>query len=354
MPRPEPTRAHVDVVALQGIPEVTRGADLARLLVDAAEDLRDGDVLVVSSKVVSKAAGLTLPATQRQDAVERQSVRLVAQRRTARGLAQIVESLAGPVMAAAGVDASNVPSGEVLTLPGDPDAAARELRAGVRRWGAPRVAVVVSDTAGRAWRTGQTDFALGCAGLVVTDDLRGSSDASGTVLEVTERAIADEVAAAADLVKGKASGTPAACVRGLAAFVTDADGPGAASLLRDPSSDWFRMGHVEAVRAALGLPPGAVEAPSVTTEPLRRRAHRALDVALALGQTGPRDVVTGIDDADGSCRITVETGDEFTSGLIVGRLLAALWSEDLVGELQHDLTAHVSHVIVNTVVTDAH
>ena len=338
--------ARLDVIALQGIGEVAAGADLAGMLFAAAAELRAGDVLAVSSKVVSKAAGLTAPADRRDAVVEAETVRVVAERRTPRGLASVVESVAGPVMAAAGVDASNTAAGTVLLLPADPDQAARELRSALVALGAPLLAVVVTDTAGRAWRTGQTDFALGCAGLQVVDDLRGSADANGAPLEVTERAIADEVAAAADLVKGKASGVPAAIVRGLAAFVTEDDGPGAAALLREPSSDWFKLGHVEAVRASLGIPHGAVEAPSVMPESLQHRAQRALNVALALFSETPGGfdgvVVTNGDD----CLITVMAAEEFLSGWLVARLMTALWCEDLVGALEHDPVQHVSQVIV--------
>ncbi len=336
----------LDVVALQGIGEVVAGDDLAAVLLACSVELRDGDVLVVSSKVVSKAAGLSGPASERDALVESQTVRVVAERRTPRGLASVVESAAGPVMAAAGVDASNVPVGAVLLLPPDADATARELRARLRELGAPVVAVVVTDTAGRAWRTGQTDFALGCAGLVVTDDLRGTTDAMGAVLEVTERAIADEVAAAADLVKGKASGVPAALVRGLGAFVTEDDGPGAASLLRHPASDWFRYGHVEAVRLSLGVPRGAAEAPSVAAESLQHKAQRALDVAVA-GAPGPHTCAVLMD--DGSCTVTVTAPDQYVVGWVVARLAAALWSEDLEGAVERDTDAAGCRVWVRSV-----
>lgn len=320
---------HLQVVALQQIPEVVEGSDLAALLLASvgaasAGALHPGDVLAVSSKVVSKAAGLTVAADSRDRAVAADTRRVVAERRTPRGLASVVEAAAGPVMAAAGVDASNTAAGTVLLLPEDPDEAARSLRAALVARGAPRIAVVLTDTAGRPWRTGQTDFALGCAGLQVTDDLRGTTDTSGTVLQVTERAIADEIAAAADLVKGKASGAPAALVRGLGQFVTEDDGPGARSLLRTPTSDWFRLGHVEAVRASLRIVRGAVEVPSVLPEPLQHRARRALACALD-GQPG----VAGSFSDDLLCEIVAP--DAFAAGWLAARLTAALWCEDLRG-----------------------
>ncbi|MGN6299806.1 MAG: coenzyme F420-0:L-glutamate ligase [Angustibacter sp.] len=331
------------VVALQGFPEVKPGDSLADLIRTALAENHDvlepGDVLVVSSKVVSKALGL-VETTARDDVVARESVRVVASRRTPRGTASIVESAAGPVMAAAGVDASNTAPGTVLTLPHDADEIARQLRRELRAAGLPLHAVVVSDTAGRAWRTGQTDFALGAAGLVVVDDLRGTTDTFGQELEVTERAVADEVAAAADLVKGKASGRPVAIVRGLAAFVTEDDGPGARSLLRT-AGDWFRHGHVEAVRLALGVAVDAVESPSVMPESLRHKASRALRVA----GTGHEDVETNIVGDDETVSISLR-GSDFALGAVSARLLAALWSEDLAGVVERDVNAPAGALVV--------
>jgi coenzyme F420-0:L-glutamate ligase/coenzyme F420-1:gamma-L-glutamate ligase len=265
-----------------GIGEVRRGDDLAALLA-AGVTLEDGDVLAVSSKVVSKALGLAVPGDTRDDAVLGQTVRVVAERVTPRGVTRIVEARSGPVLAAAGVDNSNVAPGTVLVLPPDPDAAARDLRARLAALTGRRLGVVVTDTMGRPWRDGQVDAALGAAGLAVTDDLRGRSDGYGNPLEVTVRAVADEVAALADLVKGKLDGHPAALVRGLAHLVTDDDGPGAAALLRGPDADWFRWGHVEAVRASVGVPPGTAGVPLVPVVPgdALARLRRAVTVALA-------------------------------------------------------------------------
>jgi coenzyme F420-0:L-glutamate ligase/coenzyme F420-1:gamma-L-glutamate ligase len=265
-----------------GIGEVRPGDDLAALLV-AGLALEDGDVLAVSSKVVSKALGLAVPGDTRDDAVLGQTVRVVAERVTPRGVTRIVEARSGPVLAAAGVDNSNVAPGTVLVLPPDPDAAARDLRSRLAALTGRRLGVVVTDTMGRPWRDGQVDAALGVAGLLVADDLRGRTDGYGNALEVTLRAVADEVAALADLVKGKLDGHPAALVRGLAHLVTDDDGPGAAALLRSPDADWFRWGHVEAVRASVGVPPGTAAVPLVPVVPgtAADRLRRAVEVALA-------------------------------------------------------------------------
>lgn len=246
--------------------------------------LTDGDVVVVSSKVVSKAAGLSRAGADRYEVIAEQTRRVVAERLTPRGTARIVEAPCGVVLAAAGVDASNVPGTTVLVLPDDPDAEAERLRrALVARTGA-RVGVIVSDTAGRAWRDGQVDFALGAAGLDVVDDLRGTLDAFGARLDVTVRAIADEVAAAADLVKGKVDGVPVALVRGMGRHVLREAGAGARALLRPPEQDWFRLGHVEAMRAGIGLSPGEGPEPlSVASgnDPAVVRLERAVRLAAS-------------------------------------------------------------------------
>lgn len=278
------TGAHrLELIAVTGVGEVRPGDDLAALLLQAlgtaGQRLLEHDVVVVASKVVSKAEGRLVAGDDREATVTAQTVRPVAARRTPRGLARIVESAAGPVMAAAGVDASNVAAGSLLLLPRDPDGSARALRARLRELSGAVVGVVVSDTAGRAWRDGQTDFALGAAGVRVTDDLRGAVDTFGQPLEVTVRAVADELAAAADLVKGKLDGVPAAIVRGDPAAVTPDDGPGAAVLLRTAGADWFRHGHVEAVRASLGVHDGDVEPPTVPPGDVPARLARALAVA---------------------------------------------------------------------------
>jgi coenzyme F420-0:L-glutamate ligase / coenzyme F420-1:gamma-L-glutamate ligase len=228
-----------------GLPEITVGADLAALIVDHA-DLRDDDVVVVTSKVVSKAEGRVVRSSRPQ-AVAEQAVRVLARR----GDTVIARTRHGITLAAAGVDASNTPAGTVVLLPADPDESARRLRAALMRRTGHRVAVLVSDTAGRAWRAGQTDLAVGAAGLRPLLDLTGSSDSHGNRLEVTTPAVADEVAALADLVMGKADAVPVAVVRGLDRLLTDEDGPGAAALVRPDADDMFGLGSLEAVHAAV-------------------------------------------------------------------------------------------------------
>ncbi|MGW9496553.1 coenzyme F420-0:L-glutamate ligase [Streptomyces prasinus] len=237
------------VWAVAGLPEVRRGDDLAKLIAAAEPGLADGDVLLVTSKIVSKAEGRVVGASDREAAIDAETVRVVARR----GPLRIVENRQGLVMAAAGVDASNTPTGTVLLLPEDPDASARAIREGLRDALGVTVGVLVTDTFGRPWRAGLTDVAIGAAGVHVLDDLRGGTDAYGNPLSATVVATADELAAAGDLVKGKAAGLPVAVVRGLPALVA-ADGEhgeGARAMVRDSRDDMFRLGTSEAVRQAV-------------------------------------------------------------------------------------------------------
>lgn len=236
-----------------GLPDIRPGDDLAALLADAAR-LQDGDVLVVTSKVVSKAEGAlhrVAPGedreTARQRAIDEETVAVVAER----GRTRISRTRHGFVLASAGVDASNVHADEIALLPRDPDASARQLRGRIQAAAGVRVGVVLTDTFGRPWRYGLTDVALGVAGLAPIVDLKGRVDPYGLALEMTETALADAVAGAADLVKGKLGGIAAAVVTGLGAWVTDEDGPGAARLVRPLEEDMFALGHREAMAAAV-------------------------------------------------------------------------------------------------------
>ncbi|MCR6672636.1 coenzyme F420-0:L-glutamate ligase [Devosia ginsengisoli] len=242
---------------MTGVPEIGPGDDLVALIAAAieaslAEDpeaaLRDGDILVVTSKIVSKAEGMQVPASEREQAISADTVRVVAERVHPGGVTRIVETRHGLIMAAAGIDTSNVPDGLALRLPEDPDRSARALCEGLRERFGVSLGVIVTDTLGRPWRVGQTDVAIGAAGMIVTDDLRGGVDANGRPLNVTITVLADELAGAADLVKGKASGIPVAVVRGLGRLVTALDAPGARSLVRGVDDDMFRFGSAEAYR----------------------------------------------------------------------------------------------------------
>jgi coenzyme F420-0:L-glutamate ligase/coenzyme F420-1:gamma-L-glutamate ligase len=250
----------VEVLPVPGLPEIEQGDDLAAILGDALEraGLRpeDGDVLVVTQKVVSKAEGRVVPEPPegRPAVVRREAVRIVA----VRDDIVIAETRHGFVCANAGVDASNVAEGFLTLLPDDPDGSAERIRAALSaRFGVP-AAVVVTDTFGRAWRRGVVNVAIGAAGLPSVVDLRGTKDAGGRVLEATIVALADEVAAASGLVMGKADGVPAALVRGVRA---DAPTAPARELVRPPEEDLFRESPAQAIHARRSIrrfAPGAV------------------------------------------------------------------------------------------------
>jgi coenzyme F420-0:L-glutamate ligase/coenzyme F420-1:gamma-L-glutamate ligase len=251
--------------SVEGIGEVVEGTDLGALL--CGLELQDGDVVLVTSKVVSKAEGLVRRG-DREQAVRDETVRVVARR----GATTIVENHLGLVMAAAGVDASNVTAGHVALLPRDPDRSAQELRERVHEETGQNVAVIVTDTAGRAWRTGQVDLAIGVAGLAPLDDHAGRVDPYGNPLAVTAPAVADELAALAELVTGKLGDRPVSVVRGLGERVLPRGehGPGARSLVRPREQDMFALGAREAVVAAVrGRDAGCFGAAAEPEEMLR-------------------------------------------------------------------------------------
>jgi coenzyme F420-0:L-glutamate ligase/coenzyme F420-1:gamma-L-glutamate ligase len=237
--------SNFSVFAVEGIPEIEPGMDLGELIGSALGELHHGDILVVSSKIVSKAEGRIVQADDREQAITDETVRVVATRVFSKGVTRIVENHLGIVGAAAGVDASNTPDGTVLLLPLDPDASAAGIRAALQDRFEVTVGVVISDTLGRPWREGQTDIAIGGSGVTLLDDLRGTTDSQGRVLDVTAPAVGDELAAAADLVKRKSDGLPVAVIRGLGHLVVDG-APGARVLIRPSGEDMFRLGTKEA------------------------------------------------------------------------------------------------------------
>ena len=255
----------LEVVAPDGVPEVLDGDDVVALLLPLV-DLVDGDIVVVTSKVVSKAEGQVRSGT-RESALAGETVRVVARR----GETAIVRNRLGLTMAAAGIDGSNVPSGTIVLLPRDPDASARAMREAIRERTGVNAGVLVSDTAGRAWRDGQTDIAIGAAGVVVAEAYAGRTDAHGNELAVTLPAVADEICGAAELAAGKLGGRPFTVVRGRPDLVLrpGEHGPGAAALIRPEGGDLFGFGAREAVLRALRAEPGdraAFGAPVPTEE----------------------------------------------------------------------------------------
>jgi coenzyme F420-0:L-glutamate ligase/coenzyme F420-1:gamma-L-glutamate ligase len=228
----------VELLPLAGLPEVRSGDDLVALLAGPLRDsgVRAGDVVVITQKVVSKAEGRVVAASDRGEWIERETVRVVARRDDL----AIVETRHGFVCANAGVDASNVPEGFVSLLPEDPDGSAERVRDGLEaELGSSPLAVVITDTFGRPWREGLVNVAIGCAGLPALVDLRGTPDQFGRELDATVVALADEVAAASGLVIGKADSVPAAIVRGL---VVEGTPSPAAAMVRPPDEDLFRGG----------------------------------------------------------------------------------------------------------------
>jgi coenzyme F420-0:L-glutamate ligase/coenzyme F420-1:gamma-L-glutamate ligase len=241
----------VEILPVVGLPEFRPGDDLNSAIAAAAPWLRDGDVVVVTSKVVSKCEGRLVPAPDdveardelRRKLIDQESARVLARK----GRTLITENRLGVVQAAAGVDGSNVGATELALLPVDPDASAATLRTGLRERLGVAVGVVVSDTMGRAWRNGQTDAAVGAAGLAVLHSYAGVVDPHGNELQVSEIAVADEIAAAADLAKGKLTAIPVAVVRGLSGLVVTDNGSTARHLLRPGAEDLFWLGTAEAL-----------------------------------------------------------------------------------------------------------
>lgn len=280
--REQAAPAQVSLLALGGIGEVRAGDDVAGLVLAALEaspdgPLRDGDIVVMTSKILSKSEGRAVPAEQRSDQIRTASVHTLARR----GPTQIVRTATGLTLAGAGIDNSNVDPAHVLLLPLDPDASAARLRADLQRRSGARVGVVVSDTLGRAWRLGQTDTAIGAAGVRVVQAYAGRRDGYGNDLQVTAVALADEIAAAADLVKTKLAGRPVALVRGLGHLLTDG-ADRARDLTRKPSEDLFGYGTREAVLAA---------------------------VLAAVGQPARYEEVLDLEPADRADAVLAEAGD---------------------------------------------
>jgi coenzyme F420-0:L-glutamate ligase/coenzyme F420-1:gamma-L-glutamate ligase len=319
----------IAVLPVAGLPEFAPGDDLAGAVAGAAPWLADGDVVVVTSKVVSKVEGALVRVAPgedreavRQRAIDAEAVRVVARR----GPLKIVETRHGWVVAAAGIDASNVAADALVLLPEDADASARRLRAGLAERLGVDVGVVVSDTFGRAWRDGLTDVAVGAAGLPALVDHRGAVDAHGNRLETTQVALVDELAAAADLVKGKLAGVPVAVVRGLALPRPEPDA-GNRPLVRLGAGDLFAYGTRDLLpsRSPAEDPaprPGAHEAVAAAF----RAAVAALPEFPVVFRYGSDDEGT-VEVVDVHLTDAVSTTTALNLGAVVGGALVQLHAE---------------------------
>jgi len=331
----------LEVLPVRGIGDVTAGDDLAELITSAAPWLVSGDVLVVTSKIVSKAEGrlVDVPAdgpereAARQEILAGETARVVARR----GPTAIVQTHHGFVMAAAGIDASNVDKTHLVLLPADPDASARRLRADLRERGL-EVGVIVSDTMGRAWRNGLTDVALGAAGIEPFRDHRGEIDPYGNELQLTQMAVIDELAAAGELVKGKCDQVPVAVVRGYPG-AGRGEHEGAVALLRDAASDMFSLGTAEA-RAA-GLRDAALLAQTPPGGPADEPAiDRAWSVVAPVLDP---DMIVTRSGATIDCRPReTSTAALMRLGEGVHRLRAALAAEGLTSSVSYGETAVIT------------
>ncbi|WP_073258970.1 coenzyme F420-0:L-glutamate ligase [Cryptosporangium aurantiacum] len=329
MPPPEggatARAAEVRILPVPGLPEVTPGTDLAALIASAAPWLVDGDVLVVTSKIVSKAEGRLVPVgtdreAAREAAIDAETTAVVA----TRGRTRIVRTRQGLVLASAGVDTSNVDQDVIALLPEDSDASARALRAGLKAALGVDVGVLVSDTMGRPWRVGVADVAIGAAGVRPLRDLRGQRDGHGNDLAMTVVADADQIAAAAELVKGKSGGVPVAVVRGVQTLVDVGgdDGPGAAALVRVLEEDMFALGTAEA--RALGHREAVTLRRSIRTFADTPVPPDAISRAVASAVTAPAPHHT-----------TPWRFVHVTSGDVRKRLLTTMrdaWASDLRGD----------------------
>ncbi|MFF5176028.1 coenzyme F420-0:L-glutamate ligase [Micromonospora sp. NPDC000089] len=323
----------LEILPVPGIGDVTEGDDLATLIATAAPWLRDGDVLVVTSKIVSKAEGrlVEVPAdgperlAARDAVLAAETARVVA----SRGPTRIVQTHHGFVMASAGIDASNVDKTRLVLLPVDPDASARALRAALRERYRVDVAVIISDTMGRPWRNGLTDVALGVAGMPAIRDHRGEVDPYGNELQLTQMAVVDELAGAGELIKGKRDQVPVAVIRGYLGVPRSDDPDGASALVRESALDLFSLGTAEAraegLRTAATVDDGPGHAP-VDPAAVRRAIDAVADVVA------PGTAFTHVTDDEVRAGLTAKVPGwpAYATGLVLGAAPTPVDRPDLV------------------------
>lgn len=283
------THAGVQVFGIPTDHEFTSHDDLVTIFLDLLSPentLQNGDIIVITSKVVAKCEGRVVTEAQdRESAIKSEAKRVVATKVHDRGVTTIVETNTGLILAAAGVDASNTEPGTIVLLPVDPDHSAREIRERIQECAKVRVGVVITDTLGRAWRLGVTDHAIGAAGITVLDDLTGKPDAFGRILEMTVVAVADEIAAASELVRPKDSLTPFALVRGLEHLVIQENGPGARAIIRPTDEDLFSLGTAEAI--ALGKKQAVSGRRTIRSFSSERVPQGVIEIAIGSAITAP-------------------------------------------------------------------
>lgn len=279
-------------VIVHGLPtnhQFVSGDDLVAVFLKALtpeKSLLDGDIIVITSKVVAKCEGRVVTGIyDREDAIQGEAKRIVATKTHARGTTTIVETHTGLILAAAGIDASNTEPGTIVLLPVDPDHSARGLRERFEKVTGINIGIVITDTLGRAWRLGVTDHAIGAAGITVLDDLTGKPDAFNRTLEMTVVAVADEIAAASELVRPKDSLTPFALIRGLEHLVTKEHGPGAQAIVRPTEEDLFSLGTAESI--ALGKQQAVSERRTVRNFQAQQVPDIIIEKAIESAVTAP-------------------------------------------------------------------
>ena len=283
------TNAGIEVYGLPTNHQFTSGDDPVAIFLEGLEsdkDLQDGDIIVITSKVVAKCEGRVLTGVHdRENAIAGEAKRIVATKTHARGVTTIVETHTGLILAAAGIDASNTEPGTIVLLPVDPDHSARVLRERFVKATGKNIGVVITDTLGRAWRLGVTDHAIGAAGITVLDDLTGKPDAFNRTLEMTVVAVADEIAAASELVRPKNSLTPFALIRGLEHLVTKDHGAGAQAIIRPTDEDLFSLGTAESI--ALGKQQAVTDRRTVRAFQQQQVPDLIIDKAIEAAITAP-------------------------------------------------------------------
>ncbi len=325
------TNAAVQVHGLPTNHQFTSGDDLVAVFLEALtpeKELRDGDIIVITSKVVAKCEGRVVTGIYDRDvAIQGEAKRIVATKTHARGVTTIVETHTGLILAAAGIDASNTEPGTIVLLPVDPDHSARVLREHFEKVTGRNIGVVITDTLGRAWRLGVTDHAIGAAGITVLDDLTGKPDAFNRTLEMTVVAVADEIAAASELVRPKDSLTPFALIRGLEHLVTKGHGPGAQAIVRPTEEDLFSLGTAESI--ALGKQEAVADRRTVRNFQPQQVPDLIIEKAIEAAITAPAP-----HHSTPWRFLVLNSGDEQQQSKRIELLdaMAQTWERDLQGE----------------------